>query len=161
MAIVITDVTAELLVLTIDNSGNMYFGDGTPIDMLTLGGYGIIDNQGHIVHGVGTPNLAFTTGAGTLGYQGSTLSSTVTISTMAGVQPTLQVDSPYPCHSVYNFEIESEDYTQNSPQCAISVEALGLGSFTLTCFEVGQNIGKYPGGNTMPGGNPNYSYRWL
>jgi hypothetical protein len=41
MPIIIRDETANLLLLTIDNTGQMYFGDGTPISMLTLAGYGM------------------------------------------------------------------------------------------------------------------------
>ena len=161
MSITVTDVTAGLLVLTIDNSGNMYFGDGTPINMLTLDGVGIIDNNGHIVHGVGSPVLVFTSGAGTLGYIGSGVSNNVTITTQAGKQPTLQVDSAYPAHNVFNFQIASEDVVETVNTCQVLVNGLTAGSFSLTCQEIGQNIGKFPGGNTMPGGNPNYSYRWL
>jgi hypothetical protein len=160
MSITVTDVTAGQLVLTISNSGQMYFGDGTPINMLTLDGFGIIDNNGHIVHGVGSSVLAFTSGAGTLGYVGSGISNSVTITTQAGKQPTLQVDSAYPGHSVFNFQIESEDFVQTNNNCRVQVNHLTAGSFGLTCLDLIQGAG-LPGGNTMPGGNPNYSYRWL
>jgi hypothetical protein len=160
MSVTVTDVTAGLLVLTINNSGQMYFGDGTPINMLTLDGYGIIDNNGHIIHGVGSPALAFTSGSGTLGYVGSGVSNSATITTQAGKQPTLQVDSSYPGHNVYNFTIESEDYVQTNNNCRVQVTGLTTGSFGLTCLDLIQGKG-LAGGNTMPGGNPNYSYRWL
>jgi prepilin-type processing-associated H-X9-DG protein len=37
MPLYIRDETANALVLTIDNNGNMAFADGNPIDRLTLG----------------------------------------------------------------------------------------------------------------------------
>ena len=45
MSIIIRDETANALVLTIDNSGNMYFGDGTPISAVTIAGQEIIDSS--------------------------------------------------------------------------------------------------------------------
>jgi hypothetical protein len=52
MSLFIKDETANATVLTIDNSGNIAFGDGTPVDLLSVAGYGIIDSDGQIVHGL-------------------------------------------------------------------------------------------------------------
>jgi hypothetical protein len=91
MPILIRDETANLAILTIDNSGQMTFGDGTPINMLTLAGYGIIDSNGHIVHGAGTTTVAPASGSGNCG-----INQTVTITTISGRIPNIQIDTNFP-----------------------------------------------------------------
>lgn len=94
MPIYIKDETANALVLTIDNNGNMAFADGTPINMLTLGGYGIIDSEGYIVHGLGSGTALPQSGSLTVGYGQS-----ATITTIAGKVPIVQLDTVAPANS--------------------------------------------------------------
>jgi hypothetical protein len=91
MPIYIRDETANALVLTIDNNGNMAFADGTPINMLTLGGYGIIDSNGYIVHGLGSNSVTPASGSARV-----SVSSFATITTISGRTPTVQIDTSAP-----------------------------------------------------------------
>jgi hypothetical protein len=91
MSIRIKDETANALVLTIDNNGNMAFADGTPINMLTLGGYGIIDSEGYIVHGLG-----FGTAVPQSGTVSVPLNSSASVATIAGTTPIVQIDTSAP-----------------------------------------------------------------
>ena len=97
MSIIIRDETANALVLTIDNSGNMSFGDGTPITALTIAGEGIIDSEGMIVHGMGSCAVAGVTGSIDCG-----IGQTVDVDTVTGRIPSVQLDTQYPAQS-YNF----------------------------------------------------------
>ncbi|MCU1324260.1 MAG: hypothetical protein JWM43_3909 [Acidobacteriaceae bacterium] len=89
--IYIKDETANALVLTIDNNGNMAFADGTPINMLTLNGYGIIDSDGYIVHGLGSGSVASMSGS-----INCPPGTAITVDTLAGYVPTVQLDTVYP-----------------------------------------------------------------
>jgi hypothetical protein len=96
MSILIRDETANATVLTIDNNGNMAFADGTPINMLTLNGYGIIDSDGYIVHGFGSNSVQPNYGQVTCGYGQS-----VDIATGISRMPTTVVDTTYPAKSYW------------------------------------------------------------
>lgn len=93
--IYIKDETANIVVLTIDNNGNMAFGDGTPISLLTINNYGIIDSGGYIVHGLGSCSVNGLSGAVNVG-----VNQAVGISTVTGRVPTVQLDTLYPAISV-------------------------------------------------------------
>ena len=96
MPIIIRDETANLLILTIDNNGNATFGDGTPINLLTVGGHGIIDSNGHVVHGLGSCSAHPISGGVNVG-----INSTATITTISGRIPTVQVDTTQPAASYF------------------------------------------------------------
>jgi hypothetical protein len=91
LPIVIKDETANAVVLTIDNLGRLAFGDGTPIDMVTLNGYGIIDSEGYIVHGLGSS--AVIPASGTLDLR---IGESAQILTIPGVMPIIALDTSYP-----------------------------------------------------------------
>jgi hypothetical protein len=97
MPIIIRDETANELILTIDNTGQMAFGDGTPINMLTLAGFGIIDANGVIVHGAGTTTAVPVTGSGNCGVNQS-----VTVTTLPGRVPNVQLETNFPS-GIYTF----------------------------------------------------------
>jgi hypothetical protein len=63
MSIIIKDETANAVILTVDDNGDTSFGDGTPINRLTLDGYGVIDDDGHVVHGCTSSTVAVTSGS--------------------------------------------------------------------------------------------------
>jgi hypothetical protein len=96
MSIVIKDETAGQVVITIDNSGNMAFGDGTPVDSVTGGGYGVIDSNGYIIHGVGSCTMNGNFGSVNVGAQ-----QQVFIYTIAGRTPTVQLDTIAPAGDYY------------------------------------------------------------
>jgi len=92
MPILIRDETANATVMTIDNNGNLAFADGTPINMLTVNGYGIIDSEGYIVHGLGSSAVLPNSGAVSV----PTNNFNVMILTIQGSVPTAAVDTTYP-----------------------------------------------------------------
>lgn len=106
MPIIVKDETTNMVVLTIDNAGNMAFGDGTPINMLTLNGYGIIDSEGYIVHGLGSSAVFPASGSVNCG-----IGQTVRITTTSGVIPIAVVDTTYPANRYW---IEFRDPTDPS-----------------------------------------------
>ena len=53
----IKDETAGVLLLTIDDTGQMCFGNGTPINMLTLDSYGVVDRDGVIQFGLASSSV--------------------------------------------------------------------------------------------------------
>jgi hypothetical protein len=91
MPIIIKDETANAVILTIDNSGNMAFEDGTPINRLTLDGYGIIDDNGHIIHGGSSSTVSNASGSVNVPFQ-----QQATITTLANRNPTVQLDTQWP-----------------------------------------------------------------
>ena len=123
MSIIIKDETANAVVLTIDNNGNMCFGDGTPINRLTLDGYGIIDSNGFITHGVNSGTLTYVSGSVNVGIQ-----HVATISTLAGRMPTVQLDTQYPAMSyALDFDTSTDPPTgveSSSPQYGQTVHTL-------------------------------------
>jgi hypothetical protein len=162
MSILIRDETANLAILTIDNSGNMTFGDGTPINMLSLGGYGIIDSNGEIVHGVGSTNLNFTSGVGSLSFlgNGSGAVNSVTIPTLAGQQPTVQLDSYFPTWVITSSGGSLPHWTEriiNTP--VMYVGGLRVGSFDIQCGNASDSAGATQ--SNFPINSQNYAYRWL
>ncbi|WP_433963675.1 hypothetical protein [Tunturiibacter gelidiferens] len=170
MSIIVKDETAGLLVFTIDNAGNMTFGDGTPITAGTLGGIGIIDSNGHILHGVGSAAINFASGSGSLSYQGNQVgaATTVTIPTQAGRQPTVQVDSFFPTNIVIMQTGTPENpggpETIQSFVPSMSVTALRNGSFDITSgTQVSSNTNSTAQEEDAQVSSLwlNYSYRWL
>jgi hypothetical protein len=100
MSILIRDETANATVLTIDNSGNMYFGDGTPISAVTIAGQEIIDSNGKIVHGMGSCTVT-----GVTGSIDCPITQTADVDTITGRIPSVQLNTHYPAQSynvVYN-----------------------------------------------------------
>ena len=101
MPIIIRDETANLLILTIDNNGNATFGDGTPINLLTVGGHGIIDSNGHVVHGLNSCSANPVSGSVNVGINQVGSTSTATITTISGRIPTVQIDTTQPAASYF------------------------------------------------------------
>jgi hypothetical protein len=91
MAIIIKDDTANSVVLTIDNNGNLAFADGTPISALTLAGYGVIDSDGYIVHGFGSSAVIPASGMVHV-----PTNEIVTVSTIPGQIPIVALDTTVP-----------------------------------------------------------------
>jgi hypothetical protein len=95
MSLLIRDETANAAVLTIDNNGNMAFGDGTPISLVTIAGQEIIDSNGLIVHGLGSCSVNGVSGSVNVG-----VGQSATISTIPGRVPIFQLDTSYPASQV-------------------------------------------------------------
>ena len=158
MSIQVKDVTANLLVLTIDNNGQMYFGNGTPINMLSLDGYGIIDNNGVLSYGANSSSLATTSGSSYLTYQGDQNSNdpvSIQISTKSGVVPTVQLSSSYP-----SARAGSSGTTRiNKP--VVVVTAISSGSFTARNTSSGGATDAGSGKVYSPGTDGTFSYKWM
>jgi hypothetical protein len=165
MSIVIKDETANAVVLTIDNSGNMYFGDGTPISKLTIAGLGIIDSNGQIVHGLNScsPN-------GPSGLVNVGIGKTATITTLAGRIPMVQLDTQQPANNYFmEFRIPGDPTsggTESStplPGRAVHNYAAAAGSFTISNQNSGDGFVNDP---SSPYHDANLDtascgYRWL
>jgi hypothetical protein len=102
MSIIIRDETANAAVLTIDNNGNMTFGDGTPIAAVTIAGQEIIDGNGFIVHGLGSCSVNGVSGSVNVGIRHVATIPT----TLAGRLPTVQLDTQYPAMS-YSLDFDT------------------------------------------------------
>jgi hypothetical protein len=94
MSLVITDVTAGAVVLTIDNNGNMAFANGTPISPLTVGPNAIIDSNGYILYGLSSCAIS-----GTQGSVSCPTQTAVKINTLAGRTPVVQLYTSVPAQS--------------------------------------------------------------
>jgi hypothetical protein len=88
----IKDETAGVLLLTIDNNGLICFGDGTPVNQLSVHGIGVIDENGLVVNGrLGSEGMAPSSGTVTVGPNQSVL-----LNTLPGIIPTVQLDAYWP-----------------------------------------------------------------
>jgi hypothetical protein len=94
MSIIIKDETANAVVLTIDNLGNMSFADGTPVSLLSLNGQQVIDDNGFIVHGLTGCSPAPSTGSVAVGVGQSAI-----VTTLIGRTPIAQIDTAYPAQA--------------------------------------------------------------
>jgi len=92
MALQIRDETAGVLLLTIDNNGLICFGDGTPVNQLSIHGIGVIDANGFIVNQrLGPDGIAPASG-----YVSVPPGGTATLTTLPGIVPTVQLDATWP-----------------------------------------------------------------
>ncbi|MCU1251542.1 MAG: hypothetical protein JWQ49_4571 [Edaphobacter sp.] len=165
MPIIIRDETANLLILTIDNSGNATFGDGTPINLLTVGGHGIIDSNGHVVHGLNSCSAHPTSGSVNVG-----INSSATITTISGRVPTVQVDTTQPAASYFMEFRTPGDPTSGGTESTTALPGRTVHNFTASAgsFAIfNQNIGDgYVNDPASPYHDPSLDnapcvYRWL
>lgn len=92
MPLRITDETAGVLLLVIDDAGLICFGNGTPVTQLTINGIGVVDSDGYIVNQrAGSSSIAPSSGSVTVAPGFS-----VTLNTLPGIVPTVQLDSFWP-----------------------------------------------------------------
>lgn len=156
MPIFIKDETAGRLVLTIDNNGNMAFADGTPINMLTLGGYGIIDSEGYIVHGLGSSTAVPESGSVTCGFGQS-----VSVTTLAGQVPIVQLDTRVPANS-YSVNPGGGPVTTPIDNSTLHAATPDFGSFVI--FNENQATEEFMANPTfarLPNQNADVTYRWM
>jgi hypothetical protein len=163
--IIIRDETANLRILTINNSGQMAFGDGTPINMLTLAGYGIIDSNGKITHGAGSNTPVPSSGSGNCG-----VNQTVLVTTVAGRIPNVQLDTNFPA-GVYTFNPVDPNGTGPFGEIVnLSAAALihgctpAVGSFTIFNSNSADPTLTNPSSPNYDGGTlatAPFAYRWI
>jgi hypothetical protein len=156
MSIFIRDETANATVLTIDNSGNMAFGDGTPITPVTIAGHGVIDSNGFIVHGLGSCSVNGVSGSVNVG-----LGETATIPTLAGRLPTAQLDTQYPALAYSTGEIGQllTDRIYGTPVHIIF--STGVGQFAIKNQNQATEDAQINVNNDAILNNAPCGYRWL
>lgn len=92
MPLRITDETAGVLILTIDNSGLICFGNGTPVSALSVNGTAVVDSAGLITNQrVNGSSLVPTSGTVNCAPGFFT-----TVTTLSGRRPTVQLDTVWP-----------------------------------------------------------------
>lgn len=128
----IKDETAGVLLLTIDNTGLICFGNGTPVTQLTINGTGVIDSNGRITNQrVNSGSLAMSTGTVTV-QPGQTAS----VTTLSGVSPTVQLDTSYPSQKATyiptNGSVAAHCQFDSLPAFPVhSVNSVTLGGFSV------------------------------
>jgi hypothetical protein len=92
MALKISDVGAGTVLLTIDDTGLICLGSGTPVTQLSINGIGVVDSAGNITN-MRAPGTSMAPTSGTVTVNPG---SSVTVTTLAGVAPTVQIDANWP-----------------------------------------------------------------
>lgn len=92
MGLKISDVGAGVVLLTIDNTGLICLGTGTPVDQLSINGIGVVDSSGNITN-LRAPGSSMAPNSGTVTVAPG---GSATVSTLAGVAPTVQIDATWP-----------------------------------------------------------------
>jgi hypothetical protein len=101
MSIRITDETAGVLLLTIDNAGLICFGNGAPVSALSVNGTAVVDHDGLITNQRVSSN-ALAAASGTVYCPAG---GTASVTTLAGRKPTVQLDSEWPARrAIYHPE---------------------------------------------------------
>jgi hypothetical protein len=168
MSLIIRDETANLLVLTCDNGGNFYFGDGTPVSAVTIAGGEIIDSGGFIVHGASSCSSSPTEGQVNVGTNAFSPNG-VTIHTIAGRTPIIQIDSAYPALDYFIDYRDPSDPSQGGSESVSqsygSQEIFGtvtVGSFTVFCQDQADGNLTDPSSQYYDGNLANIGciYRW-
>jgi hypothetical protein len=154
MPLYIKDETAGVLLLTIDNNGLICFGDGTPVNQLSIHGIGVIDENGLIVNGrLGSEGMAPSSGTVTVAPGQSVL-----LNTLPGIIPTVQLDAYWPnvrtTHQLVPIDrcVKTNLYNQASH----SVRGAGAGG-----FRVFNNTQPSDDGECSTGITDDVNYRWM
>jgi hypothetical protein len=154
MPLYVKDETAGVLLLTIDNNGLICFGDGTPVNQLSIHGIGVIDENGLIINGrLGSEGMAPSSGSVTV-----SAGAVVFLSTLPGLIPTVQVDAYYPNirmkHQLVpvNQCVSVNDYTLASH----AVRGVSVGRFSIWSFT--QNS---EDGTCLTPISDEVNYRWM
>jgi hypothetical protein len=153
MPLYIRDETANRLCLTIDNTGLICFGDGTPVSQLSVNGTGVIDADGNIEDGrAGSGAVAPATGLVSVGPGQS-----IVINTQAGVRPTVQIDATWPSIRTQHVLIPASHCISTPIYSTPSHTVRTLtGSFRITNTTQPSDDGQCPTGIA-----DEVSYRWM
>lgn len=127
MPLQITDKTAGVLLLTIDNTGLICFGNGTPVSAVTVGSVAVIDTNGNITNERAV-STSFTVASGSVAVAPGEV---VTVTTLSGFSATVQLDATWPCvRTVHNI---------GPPDTCVSTDVYTTPSHTL----IGGQQGKF------------------
>jgi hypothetical protein len=164
MSLVITDETAGAVVLTIDNNGNMAFGNGTPVSPLTIGPNAVIDSDGYIMYGLSSCAIS-----GTQGSVSCPTQTAVAVNTLAGRIPAVQIYTSIPAMT-WNLDDPSgnpDDLVETGnviPGRAVHSCQPSLAAFTVTNNSLADSrlvdpSSPYYDSNLTSGGD--CGYRWI
>jgi len=88
----IKDETANTLLITLDNNGQIAWGNGAPVNQFTINGTGVIDADGNITNQrVGSSAIA-----PNVGIVSVAPGQSVNVVTTTGVIPTVSIDATWP-----------------------------------------------------------------
>jgi hypothetical protein len=92
MGLKITDVSAGVVLLTIDDSGLICLGSGVPVTQLSINGIGVVDSQGNITN-LRAPGSSMSPTSGTVTVLPG---GSAAVATLPGEVPSVQVDAFWP-----------------------------------------------------------------
>lgn len=168
MALKITDITAGAsnILLTISNNGLICFGNGTPVSLVTINGIATIDSNGNITNQRAvSSSLAPTTGTIFVSP-----GQHVTVTTLPGVVPTVQLDSTWPNLSMTHVPASGgtppiADHCESTPiytSTSHTFTAVGGGTVTTAGFFNIWNVTQPSDDNFCQTGIPDaVTYRWM
>jgi len=162
--LVIRDESANSLLLTISNDGLIALGDGQPVSMLTVAGVDVIDRNGLI----STQRVNSNALAGTFGSVTVRPGQMVSVDTLPGHAPTVQIDIGYPAYRTDWVPAAPPDENGTHPaHCAVPVPSwtdcshkivgLGAGSFSIRSNDLDRSPNQLCGSPNSPLVN----YRWI
>lgn len=165
MPLIIADETAHVVLLTIDNTGMICFGDGTPVSQVTIAGTAVIDANGQVSNQRANSD-SFVPVSGSVSVLPGGL---VTIDTLAGRAPTVQLLTDWPQQTIpwvpastdpgtgdpipAHCGVPSPDYLFTSKK----VVDVAVGSFGIR----NQDLDRSPGHICLGPNTPNVDYRWF
>lgn len=165
MPLIIADETAHVVLLTIDNTGLICFGDGTPVSQLTIAGTAVVDADG-LVSNQRANSDSFVPVSGSVSVLPGNV---VSIDTLSGRLPTVQLLTDWPQQTIpwVPAAIDPDTGMTIPAHCGIpdpdylftskKVVNLTSGSFGIRS----QDLDRSPG-HVCPGPNtPNVDYRWF
>lgn len=153
MGLKISDVGAGNVLLTIDDNGLICLGSGTPVDKLSINGIGVVNSSGNITN-MRAPGTSMAPTSGTVSVNPG---GSVTVTAIAGVAPTVQIDASWPNIRMTHKLIPVEQCISNNvySQPSHSVRAMS-GSFRVFSFTQSSDDGVCV---TPISGD--ISYRWM
>jgi hypothetical protein len=156
MPIQIRDVTAGVLLLTIDNTGLICFGNGTPVDQLSVNGVATIDS-----HGLITNQRLF--GSGLVPTTGTVIcppGNIVSVATLSGRTPTVQLDTNWPAVTTSYVNKPGTpahcEFTYNYAQKVHRLQGLSVGGFGVRNNDLPDDMGLCSTGHS-----DDAIYRWF
>lgn len=142
-----------MLLLSIDNSGLICLGNGSPVSQLTVGGTAVIDIHGLITNQrIGAGTLVATAGSVTVAPH-----TVGVVNTIAGFRPVVQLEAGWPSRSTtFNSQTGLCSFAQLYGVCAHTLQAVSVGSFAVSNMTQPD-----PTGNCPTGISDTVTYRWM
>lgn len=154
MGLKISDVGAGVVLLTIDDMGLICLGSGTPVNQLSINGIGVVDSAGNITN-LRAPGSSMAPSSGTVTVAPG---SSATVTTLAGVIPTVQLDAYYPNVKMQHQLVPVDQCVSTNVynQVSHAVRGAVTGQFQVFSFTLSSDDGVC----VTPIAS-NISYRWM